>query len=168
MYMRKPTISIIAALGERTRVIGRDNGLLWKIQGDLPRFKVLTMGHPIIMGRKTYESIGKALPGRTNIIITRNPDFSALGGETAKSFKDALEVARQAVGSDEIFVIGGGQIYSEGLPFVDRLYLTLVDSDEPGDTYFPEYANDFEVVKKEEGSPTGNPPFRFETLERKR
>lgn len=139
--------------------------LLWQLPGDLPRFKKLTMGHPIIMGRKTYESIGKALPGRTNIVVTHNPNFVALGALGAKSLEQAFEIAKSSPGSEEAFVIGGGEIYKQALPFTNRLYLTLVESDEPGDTFFPEYESEFEVVQKEEGAPT-EPPSQFLILDR--
>ncbi|HEY4493298.1 MAG TPA: dihydrofolate reductase [Candidatus Paceibacterota bacterium] len=171
--MTKPRISIIAALSSKTRAIGKAGSLIWHIPGDLPRFKSLTMGHPIIMGRKTFESIGRVLPGRTNIVLTQSAKFktqsSNFGYLVAESLEQALEIAR-AENSDEIFIIGGGEIYKQALPYTDRLYLTIVDSNAEGDVYFPEYENEFEVVKKEEGSPAGpdNPPFHFEIRERAR
>src|SRR3989344_284835 len=108
-----PIVSIIAALGERTRAIGKAGSLLWHIPGDLPRFKALTTGHPIIMGRKTYDAIGKALPNRTNIVISHNPKLAPLGGLAAKSLADAISMAKDSPGQDEIFIIGGGEIYKK-------------------------------------------------------
>lgn len=135
-------ISLITSLGTQTRLIGRDGTLPWRIPDDLKRFKALTMGHPIIMGRKTYESIGRALPGRTNIVITRSPDFSAVGVIVTHSLDVALEKARE-IEEKEIFIIGGGEIFKQALPIADKLYLTLVDDDIKGDTYFPEYEKEF-------------------------
>ncbi|MFO0886275.1 MAG: dihydrofolate reductase [Pirellulales bacterium] len=120
------------------RVIGNAGGLPWRLSSDLKRFKSLTMGHHLIMGRKTYDSIGKPLPGRTSIVLTRT--LPQAQGETnsgvlyATTLTDAI---RLASGDDEAFVIGGGDIYRQALPLVDRLYLTLVDADVDGDTYFP-------------------------------
>jgi len=166
--MGKPRLSIIAALGAKTRAIGKARGLIWKIPGDLPRFKALTMGHPIIMGRKTYESIGRILPGRTNIIVTQNANLKVQNGEMARSLREALEVAGKSEGSDEVFVIGGGEIYALALPLADRLYLTLVESDEQGDTFFPPYPYFQKIISEEtfEASVEGAPAYRYVTLER--
>ena len=161
----KPRVSIIAALGVKTRAIGKAGGLLWKIPGDLLRFKALTMGHPIIMGRRTYESIGRALPDRTNIVISRSSTFAPLGGLTAKSLEEALEISRKSAGSEEIFIIGGGEIYTQALPATDRLYLTLVDSEEEGDTFFPEYPY-FQKIISEETFTNNHPPYKYVILER--
>jgi len=136
-----PNISIIAALG-KNRVIGHTNTLLWRIPDDLKRFKALTMGNPIIMGRKTFESIGKPLPGRTNIVITRNPEWKREGVITVHTLDEALEKAREN-NPKEIFVIGGGEIYALALPLAHTLYLTLVSSDGQGDTFFPPYETTF-------------------------
>lgn len=134
----KPKISIVVALGKNTRAIGKGPDLLWRISDDLKRFKSLTTGHPIIMGRKTFQSIGRALPNRTNIIVTRNDSFEAENCIVAHSIEDGLEEARK-IEPTEIFVIGGGEIYTQALPIVNTLYLTLVDSDIDGDIFFPEY-----------------------------
>ncbi len=125
-------LSIIVAIA-KNNIIGGKNGLLWKLPADLVRFKSLTMGHSIIMGRKTHESIRRALPGRQNVIITRQPKYTALGCAVAVSFKDATTVA----GSGEVFVIGGGEIYKEALPLAQKLYVTLIDKEFEGDVYFP-------------------------------
>ena len=129
------TVTILAAVA-RNRVIGVDGGLPWHIPGDLPRFKERTLGHVLVMGRRTYESIGRPLPGRTTIVVTRQPLWAADGVVTAASVPDAL--ARAAEADDEVFVVGGAQIYAEALPVVDRLELTLVDAEPDGDTFFPE------------------------------
>ncbi|TAK57193.1 dihydrofolate reductase [Patescibacteria group bacterium] len=134
----KPKISIVVALGKKIRAIGKGADLLWKISDDLKRFKMLTTGHPIIMGRKTFQSIGRALPNRTNIIVTRDVNFKAENCITAHSIEEALAEAKK-VEQSEIFVIGGGEIYTQALPFVDKLYLTLVESDVEGNIFFPEY-----------------------------
>ncbi len=158
-------VSAIAAIG-KGRVLGKDNQLLWHIPDDLKRFKALTLGHPIIMGRKTFESIlavlGKPLPGRTNVVVTRHPENMKGFGNTsydgfpkpfiwAGSVEDAIEKAKDAPGGDEIFIGGGGQIYAEALPFTDKLYLTLIDDEKEGDSFFPAYEDVFtEVVFEEE------------------
>lgn len=160
-------LSIIAVIG-KNRELGKDNKLLWRIPGDLPRFKQLTWGHPVIMGRKTHGTFqykGGPLPGRTNIVISRNPDFHPEGFVTVNSFEEALDRAEQSPGSDEIFVIGGGSIYKQVIDIADRLYLTVVDSAAPADTFFPDYAMFTKVISKEPHEEGG---FRFEyrTLER--
>lgn len=129
-------LSILVAMSNG-RVIGREGQLPWRLSADLQRFKRLTMGHPIIMGRKTFESIGRPLPGRQSIVISRQPDFHAEGVQVANDLHDALRIAGNA--SNEVFVIGGAQIYALALPFADRLYITLVEADIGGDTYFPDW-----------------------------
>ena len=136
-------IAIIAALDEK-RGIGKDNNLPWHISEDLKRFKQITSGHTVIMGRKTFESIGRVLPNRTNIIITRDQDFDPhkfYSSEncdvlTANSLEEAIEKAQEKEGSEEVFIIGGGQVYAEGITKADKLYLTLVDGDFNCDTFF--------------------------------
>ncbi len=140
-------ISIIVAVG-KNRAIGKKNTLLWRISDDLKRFKTLTMGHPIIMGRKTFESIGRALPGRTNIVITRNTTWSAPDCVAVHSLSEAFEFARTK-DSEEIFVIGGGEIYKEALRHADRLYLTLIDDATDGDVHFPDYSDFTKVISEE-------------------
>lgn len=162
--MQKAKVSIIAALGERTRAIGKAGSLLWRIQGDLPRFKTLTTGHPIIMGQKTFESIGKVLPNRTNVVISHIKGYKVPGAVVVGSPEEALEKACE-LNEDEIFIIGGGQIYTQMLPMADRLYLTLIDDDAEGDTFFPPYPF-FRTLLHEEGSPDSNPPHKFIILER--
>ncbi len=133
---RKLRLSLIAAVAANG-VIGSDNALPWRLPEDLKRFKMLTMGHPIIMGRKTFESIGRPLPGRRNIVISRNTAFMAEGCETASTLEAALAACNGT--TDEVFVIGGAQIYAEAMPQADRLYLTEIRMDFPGDARFPEY-----------------------------
>jgi dihydrofolate reductase len=128
-------ISTIVAVA-KNGVIGKADGLPWYLPAELARFKEVTMGHPIIMGRRTHESIGRALPGRTNIVITRNKDFKAEGCIVTLSLEKALAKAKRAEGADEIFIIGGEQIYAEAMPLLDRIYLTKVDADVDGDKFF--------------------------------
>ncbi len=120
----------------KNRVIGADNKIPWKLSGDLQRFKQITMGHHLIMGRKTWESIGRPLPGRTTVIVTRQKNYAASGALIA----DSLDAAIAACGNDEeIFVIGGAQLFAAALPCADRIYLTLVDAEVAGDTHMPEF-----------------------------
>ena len=137
MTEMKATISIIAAIDDK-RGIGKNNRLLWNIPEDLQRFKKITTGHPVIMGRKTYESIGRPLPQRANIIVTGNQDYKADGCLVAHSLEEAIDLAK-AKDDQEIFIIGGGQLYHEGIKWADKLYLTLVRGDHGADTFFPEY-----------------------------
>lgn len=131
------TISIIAALG-RNRAIGYQNQLPWRLPADLQRFKQLTLGHHILMGRKTFESIGRPLPGRTSIIITRQPDYAAEGCLIAHSLEEAIALA-QARDEQEAFVIGGADIYAQALPQADRMYLTFVEAEPEADAFFPAF-----------------------------
>lgn len=127
-------ISIIVAVSDNG-VIGKDNQLIWRLPDDLKRFKRLTLGHPMIMGRKTYDSIGKPLPGRTSIVISRNPDLAIEGVLVANSLSEAIEKAR-LTGTDEAFIIGGGNIYEQSLDMADKIYLTEVHTVIQGDTFF--------------------------------
>lgn len=126
-------ISIIVACSENN-VIGKDNGLVWRLSNDLKRFKALTTGHVIVMGRKTFESIGRPLPNRRNIILSKNLE-SMEGCEIMRSTDEVLELAKST--DEELFIIGGGQVYEQFLPFADKLYLTLVHTVAEGDTFFP-------------------------------
>ncbi len=124
----------------RNGVIGARGGLAWRISDDLKWFKSATMGKPMVMGRKTFDSIGKVLPGRDNIVVTRAPDFTAEGVYIARRLESALELAGHCAGArgvDEIAVIGGGEIYAQSIARADRIYLTRVDAEIEGDTYFP-------------------------------
>lgn len=160
-------IALIAAMAEN-RVIGRQNALPWRLSGDLRHFKSLTMGKPVIMGRNTYESIGKPLPGRLNIVVSSDADYRAEGCRIVHSVEEALEAARE---HDEAMVIGGARLYEQMLELADRIYLTLVKAEVEGDVLFPpldrgmwrevtreshaadeknEYAYDFIVLDKAE------------------
>ena len=127
-------VSIIVAMAENN-VIGRDMDLPWHISADLKRFKALTMGHHIVMGRKTYESIGRLLPGRTTVIITRQENYQVEGALVVNSLEEAQAVA---AGDSELFIIGGGQIYELAMPFADKLHVTRVHTKVDGDTRFPQ------------------------------
>lgn len=150
MHFPNIPIVIVAALSKKDRAIGYQNKLLWHIPDDLKRFKKLTMGHPVIMGRKTFESIvamlGKPLPGRSNIIVTRTPEKEYEGAVTAGSLEAAFAIA-EAEKPSEIHIGGGAEIYAAALPYTDKLYLTWVDSETPGDTLFPDFEENFEITK---------------------
>src|SRR3989344_4848005 len=147
--MTKPRISIIVARA-KNGAIGGSNKLLWRISDDLKRFKQLTTSHPIIMGRKTYESIGKPLPDRASLVITRDHNLLIPGCIMCSSIAEAIEKA-SALDHEEIFVIGGEQIYKQALPLVDRIYVTEVDLEIEGDAYFPDYTKEFKKeIRREE------------------
>lgn len=138
-------ISLIAALAENG-VIGQNNALPWRLPEDLKRFRRLTTGHAVIMGRRSYESIGRPLPDRANIVVTRDSAFRAPGCTVVRSVEEALEAA---AGDNEVFVIGGGQIYAQALARADRLYLTLVHADIGGDVFFPRFdADDWREISR--------------------
>lgn len=165
--MPGPKISIIAAIG-KNRELGKKNKLLWHIPGDLPRFKKLTTGHPIIMGRKTFESIGRPLPNRTNIIVTRDPNYNFKGVVVVHSIEKAIEEAKRIENTPvggEIFIIGGGQIYKQALPFTDRLYLTVIDAQAEADTYFPDYS-EFKKVISEQNNESEGQKYLYLILEK--
>jgi dihydrofolate reductase len=134
LRMSLPCISLVVAMA-RNRVIGSNNALPWRLSEDLKRFKATTLGKPILMGRKTFESIGKPLPGRRNIVLTRASEWRAEGVEVVRSVEEALQLTRD---SQELAVIGGAEIYRLTIPYADRIYLTRVEADVPGDTLFPE------------------------------
>jgi dihydrofolate reductase len=160
-------ISIIAAMAEN-RVIGVDNTLPWRLPADLRHFRLITTGHPVIMGRRNYESIGKPLPGRDNIVVTRDPDYRAPGCTVTHSLEQALTSAQN---DREIFIIGGAEIYRQAFPRAERLYLTLVHADIRGDTYFPEFdpAQWRETSRERHEADEKNPyAYTFLTYDRKR
>ncbi|HAA93900.1 MAG: hypothetical protein CMM48_15355 [Rhodospirillaceae bacterium] len=142
-------LSLIVAMAEN-RVIGRDGDLPWRIPEDLQRFKNTTMGKPMIMGRKTWESLGRPLPGRPHIVISRDPEYAADGVVTVTSFEDARANA-EALADDEIMVIGGAEIYRAALDRANRIYLTEVHQAVDGDTYFPEFDRTDWVETEREG-----------------
>jgi len=131
-------VSIIAAVAENG-VIGNGGTMPWRLSSDLRRFKALTLGKPVVMGRKTFESIGRPLPGRANIVVSRKPDYRPPGVTMAPSLDAGIAAAKAtaAAGTDEVFVIGGGAIYAQALPFAERLYITHVKARPDGDTHFP-------------------------------
>lgn len=139
-------LTIIAAVA-RNGVIGHRGGMPWHLPGELAQFKATTLGHTLVMGRATFDSIGRALPGRRTIVITRNPTWQHPGVETAHSFADALSLAGPG---DEVFAAGGAQIYELALPFAQRLVITEVDAEPEGDTWFPSWARaDWVEVSRE-------------------
>ncbi len=162
--MTQPAISMIVARS-RNHVIGRDNQMPWKISADLQFFKRVTMGHPVIMGRKTWESIGRPLPGRRNIVVSRNANYPINGGELVGSLEEALSSLAEF---PRVFVIGGEQLFTQAFDKADRLYITEIDLDiEGGDTFF-EVPNQsaWKEVERTPGS-EGDITFNFVTLERK-
>ena len=136
-------ISLIVAIG-KNRVIGKDNQLIWHLPADLKRFKQLTMGHTMIMGRKTFESIGKALSGRTTIIITRQKNYTKENCLIADSLEHAIEHCKinPAIQHEEIFIIGGAQIFAEAMSLADKIYLTKIHQSFDGDVFFPQFENE--------------------------
>lgn len=165
-----PPLIIVAALSEKSRVIGRRNELLWHIPDDLKRFQALTLGHPIIMGRKTFESIiailGKPLPGRTNIILTRQTAFSYPGTKTGHSLEEAINLAR-AENPREIHIGGGAELYTLVLPQVSKLFLTLIADEPEGDAFFPAYEHEFKVVNESAVREHRGIKYQWVDLERK-
>ncbi len=160
-------VSIIAAM-DRNRLIGKENQLPWHLPADLAHFKRVTMGKPIIMGRKTFDSIGRPLPGRTNIVLTRSADFQAEGVIAAASLQRALEIAS---GAEEVMVIGGSRVYELALPGADRLYITHIEESYEGDAWFPEFdPTQWRVIASESHAPDLKNPcaYRFVTYERKK
>ncbi|MBU3568267.1 dihydrofolate reductase [Polynucleobacter alcilacus] len=161
--MTQPAISIIVARS-RNHVIGRDNQMPWKISADLQFFKRVTMGHPVVMGRKTWESIGRPLPGRRNLVVSRNSQLQLTGAEVAGSLDEALDRLRE---SPRVFVIGGEQLFKQAFDKADRLYITEIDMDVAGgDTFFevPDKAS-WKETERSSGS-EGDITFHFVTLER--
>ncbi|HEX5394983.1 MAG TPA: dihydrofolate reductase [Candidatus Saccharimonadales bacterium] len=155
-------ISAIVAMA-KNGVIGKGGGLPWYLPAELSRFKEVTMGHPIIMGRKTHESIGRALPGRTNIVITRDRGYKAAEGcVIVGSLNEALEQAKKSEGADEIFIIGGASIYEQAMPLLDRIYLTKVDADIKGDKSFNYGPDEWKQVSSEKHSADEKNQFDFE------
>ena len=128
------------------RVIGVDNKMPWHIPEELGYFKKVTMGKAIVMGRKTFESIGKVLPGRLNIIITRNDDYSIDGAEVVHSLKEAIELGKTY--SEEVVIIGGAEIFNQSMEIADKLYITVIQNEYEGDTYFPKYGDEWKLISE--------------------
>jgi len=156
-------ISMISAIAEN-RAIGKNNQLLWHIPEDFKHFKEITTGHAMIMGQKTFESIGKPLPNRTSIVITNDPNFKAEGVIICYSIPEALKKAKE-VEKDEVFVIGGGSIYKQFIDLVDKLYLTIVEGNFEADTFFPDYSQ-FTKVKETGKGEDEKYKFKFLELEK--
>jgi dihydrofolate reductase len=155
-------ISFIWAMDEN-RVIGKNNQLPWHLPEDLKFFKKVTIGHPVAMGRKTHDSIGRLLPGRENIIITRNKEFLCDGCTVIYSIDDFIDYCQGK--EEEVFVIGGAEIFKELIPVVDRLYVTMIHDHFDGDTYFPEFSlEDFKLVLQEKGIRDEKNPYDYEFL----
>jgi dihydrofolate reductase len=152
-------ISLIWAMDDN-RTIGKNNDLPWRLPADLAYFKKVTYGHPVVMGRKTYESIGKPLPGRENIIVTRNKDYRPKGVTVVHSLEEVKQTKQE-----EIFVIGGAQIFEQALPLADRLYVTHIHETFEGDTFFPDFnEEEWKVVKQEQGMRDEKNPYEFEFI----
>ena len=173
MQKKAPRLSLIAALA-KNRVIGRGNTLPWHLPADLKRFKSLTLGHPVIMGRKTFESIvallGKPLPGRDNIVISRSAGHPRAAQWTGAQvrFAASLDEALRGITAEEVFVIGGAEIYALALPVADRLHLTEILADVEGDAYFPKFARgEWHEMSRESGEAAGALPFDFVVYDRR-
>lgn len=160
---------ILIVAKAKNQVIGKDNQLIWKLSADLKRFKNLTTGHYILMGRKTYDSLGKPLPNRTHLIISRNPDFQAPEGHYAFSSLEEAIIFCNKIEVEKLFIIGGGQIYKEALPLCDQLEITEVDAAPEGDTFFPEIDITYwkETAREEFPADEKNEfPYAFVTYEK--
>ncbi len=166
--MKTPPICIVAAIG-KNRELGNKGRLVWRIPADVQRFRDLTRGHPLIMGRKTFESIlsyrGSPLPDRTNIVVTRDPDWQYEGVVVTHSLEEALEKAR-ALNPREIHLGGGADLYTQAFPQVDKLYLTLIDGEGEADTFFPEYEKEFTKKVFEEDHEWEGIKYKYLDLER--
>ena len=152
---------------DNNRLIGSNNGLPWKLPADLQHFKSVTMGKPIIMGRKTWQSLGRPLPGRLNVVVTRDRNFSAEGAEVVYSLDEALRLVKDA---EEVMIIGGANLYHQAMDHVEQLYLTRVDGEFEGDAWFPEIAEqEWELLQSESHQADENNPhsYRFEAWRRK-
>jgi dihydrofolate reductase len=168
MVEHMPRICAVVAIG-RNRALGKDNTLLWHIPDDLKRFKALTMGHPIIMGRKTFESIveslGKPLPGRTNIVVTRDTSWTHQGVIVVRSPEEGIAKARE-IDDSEIHIGGGAQLYEQTLPVINKLYLTIIDEEKEADNFFPPYEDQFTKKTFEEEREWNGLKYRWLDLER--
>lgn len=161
------TLSLIVAMANN-RTIGRNNELPWYLPEDLKYFKSVTMGKPIVMGRKTFDSIGRPLPGRLNIVITRNAEWQHPGVKTAASLQQAVAIAAEANPQDqEVMVIGGEEIYRTAIELADRLYITRVQAEVEGDAFFPQYnESEWQEVSRQQPGSQGDIPYFFQVLER--
>ena len=154
-----PRVSLVVAMASN-RVIGADNRIPWHVPGEQALFKQITMGHHIVMGRKTYESIGRLLPGRTTVIVTRQREYAVPGAIIAHSLHDAINAAAR---DDEIFVIGGAELFREALPMADRIHLSIIDAEPQGDVFMPAIdERAWQEIANEQ-----RPGFRYTLLERR-
>lgn len=155
-------ISLLVAM-DKNRLIGKDNDLPWRLPADLAYFKRVTMGHPIIMGRKTYDSIGRPLPGRENIIVTRDTSYKMEGCKVIHSIEEIVKMRKES--EQELFVIGGAEIFKEILPYSDRLYITEIEEEFEGDTYFPAFdKSEWKIISKEQGIKDEKNPYDYKFL----
>lgn len=158
-------VTIIAAVG-RNRALGKDNDLIWHLPADLRRFKSLTRGHHVIMGRKTFESLGKPLPKRTNVIVSRNPDYRAEGCIVVNSLEKALEIAQS---DPNPFILGGAEIYRQALSFADHMDLTFVHEEFEADAFFPEFdSEEWELMGREDFNKDDENPFDYSFVQYKK
>jgi dihydrofolate reductase len=168
--MNNPPLVIVSAISRERRAIGNKNQLLWHLPSDLKHFKELTLGHPVIMGRNTYESIinilGKPLPGRTNIVLARSEESVTSGAKVAHSLEEAITLAKKE-NPQEIHIGGGAMLYQEALHLVDRLHLTLVEDEPEADTFFPEYQENFEPTSESEPQEENGIKFQWVSYQRK-
>lgn len=148
-------IKLIVAIS-KNRIIGDSNKLIWHLPADLKRFKEVTTGHPIVMGRKTFQSIGRPLPNRRNIIITRDNTFEVEGCEVVNSIEEALLLT-----NNDCFIIGGGEIYKQTLPIAEQIYMTVIEEEFQGDTKFPELNRSWYISKKEDFSKEDKNPYNY-------
>jgi dihydrofolate reductase len=159
--MNKPVVSIISAMAQN-RVIGHENRLPWHLPADLQHFKAVTMGKPMIMGRKTWESLPGLLPGRMHIVVSRNPAYQAEGGRVVHSLEEAIEAAGNV---EELMIIGGANLYAQALSQARRMYLTLIDAEVQGDAYFPVFNGDeWQTVEQLTHSADERNPFGYQFL----
>ena len=160
--MSKPILSIIVAMA-KNRVIGKDKDMPWHLPADLKHFKEVTLGKPIIMGRKTYESIGRPLPGRVNIVMSRDKNYTPEGCETVNSLEEALELVKDV---QEVMIIGGGFLYEQTISYANKLYLTFIDLEVDGDIKFPEFENlNLTEISRQKNYKDEKNPYNYEFTE---
>lgn len=169
MHVQKPAVIAIAAIG-RNRELGFKNELLWRIPDDMKRLRQLTSGHPLVMGRKTFDSIiqatGKPLPNRTHVVVTRDTSWAHEGARVAHTIEEAITTARNSEGGNEVYIFGGAQIYELALPYTDKLALTIIDAEHEADAFFPPYEPDFTRVVFDEAHEWEGTAYRWVDLER--
>lgn len=162
--MAQAKVIAIAAITKSDRGLGKNNDLIWKIPEDMKHFRERTLGHPVITGRKNLEAMGRALPGRTTIVVTRDPNYKKEDVVIAHSIEEAITEA-QKLDDTEIFVIGGGEIYKAALPYTNQLDLTVIDAEKDADIFFPDYS-EFTKIISEQKNEHGDVPYSFVVLER--